>query len=156
MNPDLWQAIEAFVARFYGGRRLLITPFGYPVQFTSVANGASQSQVVNIAANADFVLIGVRHRTRLAAAGQTVSTKPAPIARLLLIDSGSNEQFTQSAVDLENYGSNDAKIVNLCYPRVIAGRTTITATLSNYAPAAETINTEVFLDGVQVRAYSGQ
>ncbi len=150
----LWSEIEAFVARFYQGKRVLITPYGYPISFSSVAQNATSTQTINIAANADFILIGLRHRAWLAAAGLTVSSKPAATARLLLIDSGSNEQYTQTSVQLDNYSTNDAKVLNLCYPRVITGRTTITAQLTNNAPAAETINVEVLLDGVQVRAYS--
>lgn len=155
-QPANWTDIEAFVARFYGGRRLLITPYAYTLTFSNVAQSATSTTTINIAANADFILLGLRHRVWLAAAGQTVSSKPAPIANLLLIDSGSNDQFTSAGVQLENYSTNDSKIVDLPYPRVLAGRTTLTAQLVNNAPAAETINAEVFLNGVQVRAYSGQ
>lgn len=148
-----WQDIENFVARFYKGAKLLITPYAYPVVFLNVAQNGVSTLNITIAANADFIMLGMRYRTWLAAAALTVSTKPEPTARLLLIDSGSNEQFTQSAVMLANYGSNDAKDIPLPYPRILAGRTTVTAQLTNAAPAAETINVEVMLNGVQVRAY---
>jgi hypothetical protein len=154
MTSSNWAQIEAFASRFYNGAKLLITPYAYPVVFAGLAQNATQTQTINIAANADFIFLGVNHRAWLAAAGQTVSTKTEPIARLLLIDSGSNEQFTQAPVQLANYSSNDAKVLWLPYPRVIAGRTTVTAQLTNNAPAAETVNCEVVLQGVQVRAYS--
>lgn len=154
MTPRNWSELEAFISRFYEGRRLLITPYGYPVSFAAVAQNATQTQTINIAANADFVFLGLRHRMWLAAAGQTVSSKNTPIGRLLLIDSGSNEQFTQAPVQLDNYSTNDAKVVELPYPRVLSGRTTVTAQYTNNSPAAESQNIEVFLYGVQVRAYS--
>jgi hypothetical protein len=154
MSPRNWSELEAFISRFYEGRKVLITPYVYPVFFAGVTQNATQTQTINIVANADFVLIGVRHRAWLAAAGQTVSTKSAPIGRLLLIDSGSNEQYTQAPVQLDNYSTNDSKILDLPYPRVIAGRTTLTAQYNNNSPAAETQNVEVALTGVQVRAYS--
>lgn len=155
MSPRNWSELEAFISRFYEGRKVLITPYAYPLQFTAVTQNATQTLTINIAANADFVMIGLRHRMWLAAAGQTVSTKNTPIGRLLLIDSGSNEQFTQAPVQLDNYSQNDAKVVDLPYPRVISGRTTLTAQYTNNSPAAESQNVEVMLNGVQVRAYSG-
>lgn len=153
-QPASWSQIEQFVARFYDGRRVLITPYAYPVSFLNVTQNATQTQTINIAANADFIFIRCHHRMWLAAAGQTVSTKNTPIGRLLLIDSGSNEQFTQAPVQLDNYSINDSKVIELPYPRVIAGRTTVTAQYTNNSPAAESQNIEVVLTGVQVRAYS--
>lgn len=154
MTPRNWSELEAFISRFYEGRRVLITPYGYSATFAAVTQNTTQTQNINIAANADFIFIGVRHRMWLAAAGQTVSTKNTPIGRLLLIDSGSNEQFTQQPVQLDNYSTNDAKVVELSYPRILAGRTTLTVQYTNNSPAAESQNIEIFLNGVQVRAYS--
>lgn len=154
MTPRNWSELEAFISRFYEGRRVLITPYGYSATFAAVTQNATQTQNINIAANADFIFIGMRHRMWLAAAGQTVSTKNTPIGRVLLIDSGSNEQFTQQAVQLDNFSTNDAKVLELPYPRILAGRTTLTVQYTNNSPAAESQNIEIFLNGVQVRAYS--
>lgn len=144
--------IEGFASRFYGGRKLLITPYAYTVTFLALAQGSQASQVISIAANADFILLGIHHRAQIGAA-QTVATKTAPYVRLLLTDSGSNEQFTNSAVDLEAYSTNTNFLNPLDYPRVIAGRSTITAQVTNFAPTAETYTTlDVVLSGVQVRA----
>lgn len=154
MTPRNWSELEAFISRFYEGRRVLITPYGYSATFAAVTQNATQTQNINIAANADFIFIGMRHRMWLAAAGQTVSTKNTPIGRVLLIDSGSNEQFTQQAVQLDNFSTNDAKVIELPYPRILAGRTTLTVQYTNNSPAAESQNVEIFLNGVQVRAYS--
>lgn len=154
MTPRNWSELEAFISRFYEGRRVLITPYGYSATFAAVTQNATQTQNINIAANADFIFIGMRHRMWLAAAGQTVSTKNTPIGRVLLIDSGSNEQFTQQPVQLDNFSTNDAKVLELPYPRILAGRTTLTVQYTNNSPAAESQNIEIFLNGVQVRAYS--
>lgn len=154
MTPRNWSELESFISRFYEGRRVLITPYGYSATFAAVAQNATQTQNINIAANADFIFIGMRHRMWLAAAGQTVSTKNTPIGRVLLIDSGSNEQFTQQPVQLDNFSTNDAKVLELPYPRILAGRTTLTVQYTNNSPAAESQNIEIFLNGVQVRAYS--
>ena len=145
--------IQALYDRALGAALLYIVPYGYTATFSSLAQNASSSQQLGITANADFVLTGIKHRANIAAA-QTVSTKTAPFARLLITDSGSNEQFTASAVDLENYSTNGVGDRLLPYPRWIAGRTSLTLALTSYAPTAETISVDIYLEGVLVRKYS--
>jgi len=145
--------IEAFASKFYQGRPLLLTPYGYNLTFTALTAGSSATQVVNIAANADFIMTNIHHRANVAAAGQNVSTKVAPLARILITDSGSNEQFTNSAVDLENYSTNGNIINLLPYPRIISGRSTLTVQLTSFE-ASQTLNIDVFFEGVLVRAYA--
>ena len=145
--------IEAYASKFYQGRPLLLTPYGYNLTFSSLTAGSSASQTLNITANADFIMVGLHHRANVAAAGQNVSTKTAPLARILITDSGSNEQFTNSAVDLENYSTNGNIINLLSYPRIISGRSTLTVQLTSYE-ASQTLNLDIFFEGVLVRAYA--
>ena len=145
--------IEAYASKFYQGRPLLLTPYGYNLTFSSLTAGSSSSQVLNITANADFILLNIHHRANVAAAGQTVSNKVAPLARMLITDSGSNEQFTNAAVDLENYSTNGNIINLLPYPRIISGRSTLTVQITSYE-ASQTLNIDVFFEGVLVRAYA--
>lgn len=153
-NTYSLQELEAFTARFYQGRPLLLVPFAYNLIFLALAQGAQASQVVNIAANADFCCIGIRHRAQIGAA-QNVGTKTAPFVRMLVTDTGSNEQFSNTAVDLENYSTNDAKNNMLPYPRIVGGRSTLNVQVTNYAPTAETYTTlDVFFEGVLIRAYN--
>lgn len=157
------QDIEAFVARLYTPRpsaqngfqpetpNTLITPFGYNTTFAALAQNGQQTNTITIAANADFVLLGFRHRAQIGAA-QTVSTKTAAFVRVTITDSGTNEQYTNGAVDLANYSSDGFYDNNLPYPRVIAGRSSLTVVATNYAPTAETYTTlDLFLEGVLVR-----
>lgn len=145
--------IEAFASRFYQGRALLITPYAYNVTFTALAPATSASTTINIAANADFMALTFHHRANVAAAAQTVSNKTAPLVRLLVTDSGSNEQFTNSAVDLENYSTNGNITNALPYPRIVSGRSTLTVQVTSYE-AANTLNLDIMIEGVLVRAYS--
>ena len=145
--------IEAFASKFYAGRPLLLTPYGYNVTFSALAAGATATQTLNIAANADFIALTIHHRANVAAAAQNVSTKSAPLARILVTDSGSNEQFTNAAVDLENYSTNGNIINTLSYPRIISGRSSLQVTLTSYE-ASQTLNVDVFFEGVLVRAYN--
>jgi hypothetical protein len=146
--------LEAFANRFYKGRSLLMTPYGYTTGFPGLAQGVVATNILNIAANADFMLLAVNHRAQIGAA-QTVSAKTAPFVRLLITDSGSNEQYTAQAVDLENYSQNGIGAHTLPYPRIVSGRSTLTIQATNYAPTAETYTTlDVFLEGLLIRAYA--
>lgn len=147
------QEIEAFATRFYPDKALQIVPYGYTVTFTAMTAALSATQQLAIAANADFMLLGIRYRAHSGAL-QTVSSKSAAFGRVLITDSGSNEQFTNAAVDLENYATNGVGEKRLSYPRMIAGRSSLSIQLTMYAPAAETIALDLFFDGVLIRAYN--
>jgi len=145
--------LEAYAGRFYGGRPLLITPYAYTVTFSSLAPAATSSQVINVAANADFIVTEFHSRTNVSGSAQTISNMTAPFIRVLVTDSGSNEQFTQSAVDIMTYTTTGNYDNPLSYPRIVSGRSTLTVQLSNYS-ASETYNIDFVAYGVLVRAYS--
>ena len=149
--------IQAFLNQLYGGRPLVIVPYGYTVTFSGlVSPNATATQTLSITANADFVLTQIKARTSDTSA-QTVSNKNAPYYRVLITDSGSNEQFTNSAVDLENAATNgNTQQGVLPYPRFIGGRTALTITLTSYTTVVATQNIDLFLEGVLVRTYSNQ
>lgn len=146
-----FDAIERFVARFYGNKSFTIVPYAYNLIFLALAQNGVSSQNLQIAANADFFALGLRHRAQIGAA-QTVSTITAPFVRALFVDAGSNEQWTNQSVDLNNYGPAAAFNFPFPYPRVISGRSSVAITLTNYAPTAETYTSiELSLWGVLVR-----
>jgi hypothetical protein len=93
------------------------------------------------------------HRATSAGAAQTVSNKIAPLVRILVTDSGSNEQFTNAAVDIENYSTNGNIVNDLPYPRIVSGRSTLTVQVTSYE-ASVSLNLDVSIEGVLVRAYS--
>lgn len=154
MNQYSPQDIEGFVSRFYPEKSLLLVPYGYTASFTGLTAALSSTQQLNITGNADFMLLGLRHRASVAATNQTINTKTAPFARCLITDSGTNEQFTNAAVDLENYSSNGVGERRLSYPRMIAGRSSLNISVTMYAPAAETVALDIFFDGILVRAFN--
>lgn len=149
--------IEQFASRFYGGRPLLLTPYAYITTYTALNFGTSQTNIINITANADFIATQFHHRAVVdTSVAQNVSTKFAPYVTILVTDSGTNEQFTNAAVDIENYSTN-GNIINLLeYPRIISGRSTLTVQATNFGTAAATncARLEVQIHGVLVRAYT--
>ena len=146
--------IEAYASKFYQGRPLLLTPYAYVLTFSSLTAGSSQTQTLSITANADFIFLQMHHHANVASAAQTVASKTAPLATILVTDSGTNEQFTNAAVDLESYSTNGNIINNLPYPRIVSGRSTLTVQLTSYE-ATNTLNVYLSFDGVLVRAFTG-
>lgn len=145
--------IESFCGRYYGNRPLMIVPYAYQAVYLALAQGQQQAQVIQIAANADFIALGMRTRAILNTAGLNVSTLVAPIARLLITDGGTNEQWTNTAVDIQNYAPSGPLELELPYPRIVSGRSTLNCVMTNYAPAAETYSQlELSIYGVLVRA----
>lgn len=157
MNTNYTPAeLMAWIAPIYRLRsnnpnvKLTLLPYAYPVTFSALTQGSTQNAQALISANADFVVLGVNHRAQIGAA-QTVSTKTAPFVRMLVVDTGSNLQWTQSAVDLETFSTNGIGVQNLPFPRILGGRTSLSITVTNYAPTAETYTTlDVVFSGVQV------
>lgn len=150
MQAYSFRDLQAFAAALYGGRPLLLTPYAYTVTFSSIAQGATSTQSLSITANADFILTGLNYRAGTGSA-QTVSNKTAAFARVLITDSGTNEQFTNSGVDLENYCTNGYGGRDLPFPRLIQGRTALNIQMTSYAPTAETYAIDLMLEGVLVR-----
>lgn len=151
-SPYSLEAVEAFVSRFYKGANVSIVPYGYTVSVIGLAQNTQQTITVPITSNADFFLLSFNHRANVGAA-QNALTKTAPFVRMLITDTGSNEQFTNAAVDLENYSTNTNVNQSLPYPRILSGRTALTIQFTNYAPTAETYALDVYLEGVLVRVY---
>jgi hypothetical protein len=150
--------IESFVSRFWLDpqtglpAKCYITPYAYSTTFAALAQNGVQTQQIQIQANADFICLDVSVRANIAAA-QNESTMTAAFVRLLITDTGSNEQWTNTAQDVENYCSNGQRNTPLPYPRIVQGRSSLQLQATNYAPVAETYSFDVMLEGVHVRRY---
>lgn len=145
--------IQSYLAQLYRNAKLAVVPYGYPLSFTGITTTIPGSQQLSIQANADFLLLRISHRANTGAV-QNVGNKTAPHLRMLVTDSGSGEQFTSAAVDLENYSSNDAKIRDLPYPRLIAGKSSLNIAITSWAPAPETYAVDILFEGLQIRVYN--
>ncbi len=146
--------IDAFLARIYGTRQLSVVPYSYNTIFTALAPATTQSNVINIAANGDFLFLALSYRTQIGAA-QTEANYSVPFVRLMIIDSGSNEQFYSQSIDLTTVGQSIENAAALPYPRMIGGRSALTVQATNFAPVAETYSTlEIVMHGCLVRVLS--
>lgn len=155
--------VEVFVNRLYQGAPVQIVPYCYPMQFVNLATtGASstQTQTLSITANADFIFMAAYYHavfSSLSPVSQTSANRPIAAARVLIVDTGTNEQFSNSPVDLEAFCMN-GNIDNVAvYPRLVQGRTALTVTMTGYS---NQVANEAYalidftLSGVLVRALS--
>lgn len=141
--------IQRYTRRFYGDNSILITPYGYPVFFSNIA----VPQSIQIQANADFLLFGVRYRVP---DPSSITNKVASTLTLEVRESGSKEPFADSPVILENYAGNSIGGRELDYPRFLAGGSTVEFTLANpFLDAGSYANgLELLLSGTMIRVFN--
>jgi hypothetical protein len=142
--------VQNYIRSLYPGWNLYLTPYAYTVPFTALAQNGQQNASLSITANADFLALGVYHRANIGAA-QNISTKTAPFIRCLITDAGTNEQWTNAAVDLENYSTNGNRIHTLPFPRLVQGNTALSIQVTNFAPTAETYAFDLMIEGIQIK-----
>ena len=154
------QSLQAYIGSLYSGVGKnvkgqptgVIVPYVYPLYFAALAAAGIATQQLPMQANADFLCTGLSYHANIAAAAQVVGTKTVANCEILITDTGSNQQWTQSAVDLENYASNDAKLRPLPYPRLVQGRSALSVVVNNY-DAAATYNIKLAFTGVLIYIY---
>jgi len=156
--------LEEFAARFYEPVRpngqetkLLLVPYAYTIPFANVAANTTQSQQLSITANADFIHVATSIRANAAQAAQTIANVPLPLWRLLITDSGTNEQYTNAPIDIGNFatkipGSGYSDVHS--YPRIVSGRSSLTLQVTSYE-ASQAYYADIALIGMLVRVFSG-
>jgi hypothetical protein len=133
--------------------QLIIEPFGYPLTFSGLAAvGGNTTLGFSVNANADFVLMRVNYHANTGAV-QNVGNKTVAQIRVQCVDAGSARPFWNSAIDIENFASNEYPDRFLPYPRVISANSAISVQLTGTGAAAETYAGEIFFEGVSVREF---
>jgi hypothetical protein len=149
------EELDAFARSYYRGRSVLLVPYAYSTVFQNIVVGQSYQQVINIAANADFIAIGCSAYIYTPASsggtnGPTIFTKSEIGGTILLTDISSGDQFSNTPVWTENFVSNGMGERNFTFPRMIYGRGAIQVALTTNG-AMKTA--DVSIHGVSVRAW---
>ncbi len=162
MNIYNLDVIQKFVQQVYtspttqqpvGISQLQLIPYFYTLTFTGLAQNGTQTQQLSINADADFVLTGFGYHVSIGAV-QTATNMTIPFIRMLITDSATNQPFMNGPVDLSVISRSPlGDEVAMPYPRLVAGRSSLTVQVSNYAPAAETYAFDLLLHGVAVKIY---
>jgi hypothetical protein len=123
--------------------------FVYDVTFASLANGTSATQNVTIQADANFHIQKLTYMADIAAAIQTDSSRVLPLVKVLITDTASGRQLMDTAVPIPAlFGTGPLPFI-LPRPRVIASRSTLTVTATNYS-AGTTYNFQLSFIGEKV------
>ena len=150
---EIQQYVQSLYRQTSSQRQPLLVPFAYPVLFAGLAQNVTLTAQLPITANADFLHLETRYRAQIGAA-QTVLSKTAAFVRVLVTDSGTNEQWSNAAVDIENFCTNGLGDKETFFPRLIQGRSSLTVQVTNYAATAETYTTlELLFSGVLIKLY---
>lgn len=133
--------------------RKIVVPYSYTLTFTLTA-AETETQQLPITANADFLHLRTSQRTNVAGGAQTCNTMPAPLARILITDSGTNEQFMAQPVDLVSYCTVDFgnEPGDHPFPRIISGRSALTVQLSSFEAVNENVIDVTFI-GCLIRVF---
>lgn len=135
--------LDAWIRAQYaatGSKVLAIQPYEEVVTFSAIAQNATATQTINIQANADFVIASSSSQSFAVASALTTSTAIIPQARVLVTDTGSNQQFSQTAVPLAVMfpPAEVGEDISWCYPRFVSGRSSLQIQVTNLAAAALT------------------
>lgn len=146
-----WKNVVEFVRDTYQiPGKINIQPYTYRVGFAGLGAGTTQNGTLNAQATSDFILLNPYYRASVDDASPDVT----PLARVLITDAGSSNQYMDQAVDLTTFfGKPGDAEYSLQYPRIISGRSALQIQLSNYS-AALTYNVELSFAGVLVQAYN--
>lgn len=156
---DNYNAIEAFVRRIYNpdgdpnvDRTLVIQPYAYTVEAELTLAGSPSSEVIQIAANADFVLTDL---TFTAFDTLTPAADITPAVLLTLTDIGSQQPLTSEAIMLPTLAvkaSGSAR--NYVYPRIISGRSGLQVQMQNVSGTVSLdLDYYVYLSLIGVQVY---
>lgn len=116
--------LHSWVQRIYGpGKRLLLTDYAYPLEFSQIPSGGTQTQQIQIQSNADFILLGVNNSVD---SGSLLSD-----LRYQITDSATGEQIGNQQIPSYALANYDDSVISLCYPRWVGGNTSLSLNVRN-------------------------
>ena len=122
--------------------------YTYTFTFSGLAPSLSATQTQNVQADADFDWIKGTFQADIGGAVQTDSSRSIPLVTVLILDTASGYQLSNSAIPLETiFGIGRSPFI-LPAPYRFKRAGTISITLANYS-AASTYNIRLCLTGVK-------
>ena len=133
---------------------LQVQPYSYPVRFANVAQNVTAPGSLPINSDGDFICLGLSHQAFSIATALTEATAIQTQARLMIVDTGSQQRWFDSDAALEVVSANAAtELRTFPVPRIVKGRSSLQVSLTNLANAALTCDL-LFL-GFMVRRFTG-
>lgn len=119
----------------------------YTLATEDLAPSAISNDAVNIQADSDFVLTQITVSADLAGATQQVSTKPIPLVRVQITDTGSGRNLFDGSVDVGALSANFSDAYELPVPRRFSANSTIRVSFTNYSTSETYTNLRIYLHG---------
>lgn len=121
----------------------------YQSTIAGLAPAGQLTDFITIEADADFIWMQGTYIADIAGAAFTATTRPIPLVRLQLTDTGSGRQLSNGAVPIPNYfGSGELPNI-LTTPRFFARNSSIQLVYTNF-DAAVTYNMNLAFIGVKI------
>lgn len=123
--------------------------YTYAINFSSLANGTSATDIINIENEAYFKVQKLTYVADLALAAQTSSTTIVPLVTIVITDTGSGRQLSNTPISIPAlFGTAELPFI-LPTPKVYKPRSSISITVANYS-AATTYNLRINLHGAKI------
>lgn len=128
--------------------------FIYPAVVSSIANGATAKEQINIEADSDFVIQKITCFADIAGAVQTDSSRVLPLVTMQVTDTGSSERMFNEPVSIPSIcGKADSPFI-LTVPYLVRANANMTIDFANYSAGTTYANLYVNFIGYKVRKYS--
>lgn len=111
--------------------------FIYEVDFSNLTAGNSQTGFFQVQQEADFLLSKLTMTVDIAGAAITESTRPVPLATLMINDTGSGRNLMAQAVPLGSLVGDGGLPFILPRQRVFVASSVVNVTLTNYSAATD-------------------
>lgn len=110
--------------------------YAYQSSIAGLAPGGTVTDFIAIEADADFIWMQGTYLANIAAAAFTAQTRPIPLIRLQLTDTGSGRQLSNGAVPVPNFFGTGELPNILTTPRFFARNSSIQLVYTNFDAAA--------------------
>jgi len=115
--------------------KFLIQPYYYPVDLLDIHPGATKTGQIQIAANADFIILSMNYRcSQNNGDASDTNGDVVPKLQLQITDVGSSMQFASSNVDIATFmGRINEAPYTAPWPRMVSGRSSLSLQATSYA-----------------------
>lgn len=117
--------------------------FVYKVAATALSAGTSQTAVINLEADANFIAVKLSYAADVAGGAQTDSTRVVPLVRISIRDSGSGRLLQNAPISLAAIAGTGELPFVLPIPRKFSASSSIQVTFENYSAGTTYTNVEL-------------
>ncbi|PCI44002.1 MAG: hypothetical protein COB41_05555 [Proteobacteria bacterium] len=122
----------------------------YNAVVSTLAAGATQTEVINIEADANFIVQKMAYYATLGTATPTNDDKIVPLIGISILDSGSGRNLQDQAVPLSSLAGTGALPFVLPIPRLFKARSSINIKFNNFSTLDEYTNITLSLIGHKI------